>query len=84
MRGLKDWHLPLLTLQAPSVMTPPLALTAPKIGSADGRLAQRKSTAFTLQGSLVQSQYRPPFSRSFRLGTVFANAAKLTRFHFPQ
>ncbi len=26
----------------------------------NGRLAQRESTAFTRQGSLVQSQYRPP------------------------
>ena len=69
-RGLKDWHLPLLTLMAPSVMTPPLAHTAPKSGSADGRLAQRKSTAFTLQGSLVQSQYRPPISRRFRPSTA--------------
>jgi hypothetical protein len=30
-----------------------------------GRLAQRESTAFTRQGSLVRSQYRPPrFTRS--------------------
>ena len=28
--------------------------------AAKGRLAQRESTAFTRQGSLVQSQYRPP------------------------
>ncbi len=27
-----------------------------------GRLAQRESAAFTRQRSLVQSQYRPPFS----------------------
>ena len=27
-----------------------------------GRLAQRESTRFTRVGSLVQSQYRPPFS----------------------
>ena len=27
----------------------------------EGRLAQRESTAFTRQGSLVQIQYRPPF-----------------------
>ncbi len=29
-----------------------------------GRLAQRESTAFTRQGSLVQSQYRPPSTPS--------------------
>ena len=32
-----------------------------------GRLAQRESTAFTRQGSLVQSQYRPPFFGSTEL-----------------
>ncbi len=32
-----------------------------------GRLAQRESTAFTRQGSLVQSQYRPPNSITRRL-----------------
>ena len=31
----------------------------------DGRLAQRESTAFTRQGSLVQSQYRPPINPLF-------------------
>ncbi|CAB3395827.1 protein of unknown function [Kyrpidia spormannii] len=31
------------------------------IGDRDGRLAQRESTRFTREGSLVRSQYRPPF-----------------------
>ena len=34
--------------------------TVPQPPNQDGRLAQRESTRFTREGSLVQSQYRPP------------------------
>jgi hypothetical protein len=37
-------------------------------GRGCGRLAQRESTAFTRQGSLVRSQYRPPGQAPESLG----------------
>ncbi len=57
--GLQSWALALDSgLDAPKAHGHSARLIE-KIG----RLAQRESTAFTRQGSLVQSQYRPPFSK---------------------
>jgi hypothetical protein len=38
-----------------------------------GRLAQRESTALTTQGSLVRSQYRPPYKGPGRLPFARSN-----------
>ena len=46
----------------------------PRSRGLDGRVAQRESTAFTRQGSLVQSQSRPPFA-SMRTSDPFGSAA---------
>src|SRR6185312_712259 len=43
---------------------PPLYRGALGLRATSGRLAQRESTPFTRVGSLVQSQYRPPFPGS--------------------
>src|SRR6185312_2816702 len=42
----------------------------PRCGAGDGRVAQRESTAFTRQGSLVQSQSRPPSINSLAKPSV--------------
>ena len=49
-----------LVLAARHPRLPP-PITAPQ--RHNGRLAQRLSTRFTRVGSLVQSQYRPPFCK---------------------